>query len=100
VFQYHGTSLFLQNAIQDYFVKVVGAHEIIFHPDFNLQNSAMMNECKNGLRGHSHYDLYPLNLDGQNDIPIRMTISSIERGERNLEMLIVPKEFQFQKEFL
>jgi len=33
-------------------------------------------------------------------IPIRITISSIERGERNLEMLIVPKEFQFHKEFL
>ena len=26
VFQYHGTSLFLKNEIQDYFGKVVGAH--------------------------------------------------------------------------
>nr|ALO21972.1 Ycf1 [Cucurbita digitata] len=62
VFQYHGTSLFLKNEIQDYFVKVVGAHEIL-HPDLkqkNLQNSAMMNEWKNWLRGHYHYDLYPI----------------------------------------
>ena len=32
--------------------------------------------------------------------PIKITISSIERGEINLEMLIVPKEFRFHKEFL
>ena len=62
MFQYHGTSLFLKNEIQDYFGKVVGAHEI-FYPYLkqkNLQNSAMMNEWKNWLRGHYHYDLYPI----------------------------------------
>nr|YP_009751699.1 Ycf1 protein [Hodgsonia heteroclita]QIT04432.1 Ycf1 protein [Hodgsonia heteroclita] len=60
VFQYHGTSLFLKNQIQDYFVEVVGVQEI-FHSDLNqknLQNSGM-NQWKNWLRGHYHYDLYP-----------------------------------------
>nr|QIT05795.1 Ycf1 protein [Gynostemma burmanicum (nom. inval.)] len=61
IFQYHGTSLFLKNEIQDYFVKVVGAQEI-FHSDLkqkNLQNSGM-NQWKNWLRGHYQYDLYPI----------------------------------------
>nr|QJR53014.1 hypothetical protein RF1 [Herpetospermum pedunculosum] len=61
VFQYHGTSLFLKNEIQDYFVEVVGAQEIL-HSDLkqkNLQNSGM-NQWKNWLRGHYHYDLYPI----------------------------------------
>nr|YP_010888133.1 hypothetical chloroplast RF19 [Trichosanthes rosthornii]WJJ67897.1 hypothetical chloroplast RF19 [Trichosanthes rosthornii] len=61
VFKYHGTSLFLKNEIQDYFVEVVGAQEIL-HSDLkqkNLQNSGM-NQWKNWLRGHYHYDLYPI----------------------------------------
>nr|QJS52310.1 hypothetical protein RF1 [Indofevillea khasiana] len=61
VFQYHGTSLFLKNEIQDYFVEVVGAQEIL-HSDLkqkNLQNYGM-NQWKNWLRGHYHYDLYPI----------------------------------------
>nr|YP_009752204.1 Ycf1 protein [Linnaeosicyos amara]YP_009752221.1 Ycf1 protein [Linnaeosicyos amara]QIT05614.1 Ycf1 protein [Linnaeosicyos amara]QIT05631.1 Ycf1 protein [Linnaeosicyos amara] len=50
VFQYHGTSLFLKNEIQDYFVEVVGAQEIL-HSDLkqkNLPNSGM-NQWKNWL---------------------------------------------------
>nr|YP_009752542.1 Ycf1 protein [Trichosanthes tubiflora]QIT04938.1 Ycf1 protein [Trichosanthes tubiflora] len=61
VFQYHGTSLFLKNDIQDYFVEVVGAQEIL-NSDLkqkNLQNSGMT-QWKNWLRGHYHYDLYPI----------------------------------------
>nr|YP_010720163.1 hypothetical protein RF1 [Gymnopetalum chinense]UTM09997.1 hypothetical protein RF1 [Gymnopetalum chinense] len=61
VFEYHGTSLFLKNEIQDYFVEVVGAQEIL-HSDLkqkNLKNSGM-NQWKNWLRGHYHYDLYPI----------------------------------------
>nr|YP_009752469.1 Ycf1 protein [Trichosanthes tricuspidata]QIT04865.1 Ycf1 protein [Trichosanthes tricuspidata] len=61
VFHYHGTSLFLKNEIQDYFVEVVGAQEIL-HSDLkqkNLQNSGM-NQWKNWLRGHYQYDLYPI----------------------------------------
>nr|YP_010395987.1 photosystem I assembly protein Ycf1 [Thladiantha nudiflora]UQJ74064.1 photosystem I assembly protein Ycf1 [Thladiantha nudiflora] len=61
VFQYHGTSLFLKNEIQDYFVDVVGAQDIL-HSDLkqkNLPNSGM-NQWKNWLRGHYHYDLYPI----------------------------------------
>nr|YP_009326048.1 Ycf1 [Citrullus lanatus]YP_009348090.1 Ycf1 [Citrullus lanatus subsp. mucosospermus]APD52540.1 Ycf1 [Citrullus lanatus]APW82776.1 Ycf1 [Citrullus lanatus subsp. mucosospermus]APW82861.1 Ycf1 [Citrullus lanatus subsp. mucosospermus]APW82946.1 Ycf1 [Citrullus lanatus]APW83031.1 Ycf1 [Citrullus lanatus] len=62
VFQYHGTSRFLKNEIQDYFVEVVRAHEIL-HSDLkqkNLQNSGMINQWKNWLRGHYHYDLDPI----------------------------------------
>nr|UTQ76689.1 Ycf1 [Zehneria sp. PEBO4401] len=62
VFQYNGTSRFLKNEIQDYFVEVVGGHEIL-HSDLkqnNLQNSGMINQWKNWLRGHYHYDLYPI----------------------------------------
>ena len=65
VFQYHGTSRFLKNEIQDYFVEVVGAHEIL-HSDLkqkkqkNLENSGMINPWKNWLRGHYNFDLYPI----------------------------------------
>nr|YP_009753050.1 Ycf1 protein [Gerrardanthus macrorhizus]QIT06122.1 Ycf1 protein [Gerrardanthus macrorhizus] len=61
VFQYHGTSLFLKNEIRDNLVEVVGAQEIL-HSDLkqkNLLNSGM-NQWKNWLRGHYHYDLYPI----------------------------------------
>nr|QHB76023.1 Ycf1 [Cucumis melo subsp. melo] len=62
VFQYHGTSRFLKNEIQDYFVEVVGAHEIL-HSDLkqkNLQNSGMINQWKNWLRGHYTADVDPI----------------------------------------
>ncbi|KAL0532666.1 hypothetical protein IC582_030687 [Cucumis melo] len=62
VFQYHGTSRFLKNEIEDYFVEVVGAHEIL-HSDLkqnNLENSGMRNQWKNWLRGHYNLDLYPI----------------------------------------
>nr|QWQ50148.1 hypothetical protein RF1 [Cyclanthera pedata] len=61
VFQYHGTSLFLKKKIQDYFVEVVGAQEIL-HSDVkqkNLQNFGIT-QWKNWLRGHYNYDLYPI----------------------------------------
>nr|YP_009456120.1 Ycf1 [Momordica charantia]AUJ21887.1 Ycf1 [Momordica charantia] len=61
VFQYHGTSLFLKNEIQDYFVEVLGAQEIV-HSDLkqkNLKNFGM-NQWKNWLRSHYHYDLYTI----------------------------------------
>nr|YP_004072518.1 hypothetical protein ColaC_p079 [Corynocarpus laevigatus]ADO60366.1 hypothetical protein [Corynocarpus laevigatus] len=58
VFQYHGTSLFLKNAIKDSFVGAQG----IFHSELrekNLPNS-VMNQWKNWLRGHYQYDLYTI----------------------------------------
>nr|QIT04190.1 Ycf1 protein [Sicyos edulis] len=61
VFQYHGTSLFLKKKIQDYFVEVVGAQEIL-HSDVKQKNlpNFGMTQWKNWLRGHYNYDLYPI----------------------------------------
>nr|AXU40564.1 hypothetical chloroplast RF19 [Gomphogyne cissiformis var. cissiformis] len=60
-FQYHGTSLFLKNEIQDYFFKVVGAQEIL-HSHLKQKNlkNYRRNQWKNWLRGHYHYHLYPM----------------------------------------
>nr|WCH58615.1 hypothetical protein RF1 [Chunia bucklandioides] len=54
VLQYHGTSLFLKNEIKDYFGAHGISHSKLRHK--KLRNSGM-NQWKNGLRGHSQYDL-------------------------------------------